>query len=57
MKITTFSVPIGALIGLFIALNVGPTPTAILIGTLIGGFLGGLAGLALKTRFSRDDNK
>ncbi len=50
MKITTISVPAGALAGLFAGLNFIPSSAGVLIGTLAGGFIGGVIGLLIKRR-------
>ena len=50
MKITTISVPAGALAGLFAGLNFIPSNAGVLLGTLLGGLIGGVIGLLIRAR-------
>lgn len=45
MRVSTIAVPIGAAIGLLLAMYFFPTNMGIVLGTLIGGMIGGMVGL------------
>ena len=47
LKVTTIAVPLGAALGLLLALLFLPSSSGILAGTLVGGMLGGFAGLRI----------
>ena len=50
MKISTISVPLGALSGLAITTGLELPGYALLIGTVIGGLIGGFIGLKIAQR-------
>ncbi|HRV96813.1 MAG TPA: hypothetical protein P5526_31955 [Anaerolineae bacterium] len=50
MKISTIAVPVGAGLGLLLAMTYFPTNMGIILATLIGGMIGGMVGLYIAQR-------